>query len=403
VNKLLIALAAVLPLFYGAAGADDAQAWPVGTATTMWQEPYMVGSYRHWAEIYPVRIVEAGTPLALPRGAPIAALEFWGNGEKFTLESYIERARVTGLLVIKDGEIRLEAYGHGADATSQMTTQSVAKSITSTLVGIALGEGLIASLDDPIDRYVPELAASAYGGVPIEAILQMSSGVAWSEDYDSDTADSEIMWIAVVQERTQSVHDHLLSLHERDGEPFEAFIYKGVDTHALAWLLERVTGMSLSAYLSDRLWRPMGMEADASWGLDGEGAEASEVASAGFSAVLRDWGRLGLLMAQDGMWQGERLLPEGWVARATRPSRPQVMPGKLYGGYPMGYQYQWWTYPGERGAFTAQGVNGQFIHVDPSRGLVVVQTAVWPGFWENNLEHMFNDFVKAVARLTDPG
>ena len=397
-----LAMAAVACLAAGAAPADDAGQWPVGDAVSMWDEPYMVGSYRHWADIYPVHGIAAGeTAVPLPYGAPIGPVEFWGNGEKFTLESYIDHARVTGLLVIRDGEIRLEAYGNGADETSQMTSQSVAKSITATLVGIALGEGLIASLDDPIDRYVPELSASAYAGVPIEAILQMSSGVAWTEDYDSDTADSETMWVAVVQERTLSVHDHLLTLHERAGAPYEKFTYKGVDTHALGWLLERVTGMSLSAYLEARLWQPMGMEADASWGVDGGGTQASEVASAGFNAVLRDWGRFGLLMAQDGMWQGERLLPEGWVARATQPSRPQVMPGKLYRGYPLGYQYQWWTYPGERGAFTAQGVNGQFIYVDPSRDLVVVQTAVWPAFWDDNLEHVFGDFVKEVARLTD--
>ena len=382
--------------------ADDAELWPVGNAISMWDEPYMVGSYRHWADIYPVRVVAAAAPVSeLPRNEDLGEVPFWGNAEKLDLVSYIERARVTGLLVIKDGVIRLEAYGNGADETSQMTSQSVAKSITATLVGIALGEGLIESLDDPIDKYVPELADSAYGGVPIEAILQMSSGVAWTEDYDSNTADSETMWIAVVQNRTLSAHDHLLGLQERAGEPYETFTYKGVDTHALGWLVERVTGMSLSAYLETRLWQPMGMEADASWGLDGEGPQASEIASAAFNARLRDWGRLGLLMAQDGMWNGERLLPEGWVERATRPSRPQVMPGKLYRGYPMGYQYQWWTYPGDRGTFTAQGVNGQFIYVDPSRDLVVVQTAVWPDFWDDTLEHMFNDFVKEVAKLTD--
>jgi len=403
VNRWQAAGASIaLILATGAARADDATTWPVGNAISMWDEPYMVGSYRHWAEIYPVRTVAAAeTAVLLPYGSQIGPVAFWGNGEKFTLASYIEHARVTGLLVIKDGEIRLEAYGNGADETSQMTSQSVAKSITATLVGIALGEGLIASLDDPIDKYVPELADSAYAGVPIEAILQMSSGVAWTEDYDSDTADSEVMWIKVVQNRTLSAHDHLLSLHERAGAPYEKFTYKGVDTHALGWLVERVTGVSLSAYLSQKLWQPMGMEADASWGLDGEGDGASEIASAAFNARLRDWGRLGLLMAQDGMWQGQRLLPQGWVGRATVASRPQVMPGKLYRGYPLGYQYQWWTYPGDRGAFTAEGVNGQFIYVDPSRDLVVVQTAVWPEFWDDNLEHIFNDFVKEVARLTD--
>ncbi len=390
-----------LGLLLLAAGSAVAGDWPVGTPDTMWDEPYMVGSYRNWGEIFPVRTIEAATPIPLPRGPSLEPLTFRGNAEQMTVADYMERARVTGLLVIKDGAIRLEAYGHGADEASQMTSQSVAKSITSTLVGLALGDGLIASLDDPIDLYVPELAGSAYAGVPIEAILQMSSGVAYEEDYDSPTSDSEVMWVTVMRDRTVSAHDNLFTLQERDGEPYEEFVYKGADTHALGWLVEEVTGLSLSAYLAQKLWQPMGMEGDASWGLDGDGPLASEIASAGFNAVLRDWGRLGLLMAQDGVWNGKRLLPEGWVAAATVSSRPQVMPGKLYRGYALGYQYQWWTYPGNDGRFTAEGVNGQFIYVDPARDLVVVQTADWPDWWDDDLERLFNDFVKQVTKLTD--
>lgn len=392
-----------LILFALGARADDPELWPVGGKVSMWSEPYMVGSYRHWAEIYPVRVVPTAPPVSeLPRNEDLGDVPFWGNGEKLDVASYLERARVTGLLVIKDGVIRLEAYGNGADESSMMTSQSVAKSVVSTLVGIALGEGLIGSLDDPIDRYVPELAHSAYAGVPIEAVLQMSSGIAFREDYDSDVSDSERMWVEVAQNHSVGAHDYLLTF-ATDTAPYETFNYKGADTQALGWLVERVTGMTLSAYLSQQLWAPMGMEADALWQVDGTGPDAVEIAYAGLNARLRDWGRFGLLMAQDGVWQGERLLPEGWVAQASVASRPQVQPGKLYRGYVMGYQYQWWTYPGATGAFTAQGINGQFVYVDPSRDLVVVQSAVWPEWWDDNLEHMFNDFVKEVAKLTDEG
>ncbi len=401
--KILQTATAGLALILLALGAraDDAELWPVGNKVSMWSEPYMVGSYRHWAEIYPVRVVPTAPPVSeLPRNEDLGDVPFWGNGEKLDVASYLERARVTGLLVIRDGVIRLEAYGNGADETSMMTSQSVAKSVVSTLVGIALGEGLIASLDDPIDRYVPGLADSAYAGVPIEAVLQMSSGIAFREDYDSDYSDSERMWVEVAQNHRVGAHEYLLTFGT-DTAPYETFNYKGADTQALGWLIESVTGMSLSAYLSQQLWAPMGMEADALWQVDGTGPDAVEIAYAGLNARLRDWGRFGLLMAQDGLWQGERLLPEGWVAQATTPSRPQVRPGKLYRGYPLGYQYQWWTYGSGKGDFTAQGINGQFVYVDPSRDLVVVQSAVWPKWWDDNLEHMFNDFVKEVARLTD--
>lgn len=374
--------------------------WPVGNAITMWEDPYIVGSYRNWAEIYPVRVVEAGTPQDLPRGPEIGPFEFWGNGEKLDLESYIERGRVTGLLVIRNGEIRLEAYGHGGEETSLFTSQSVAKSVTATLVGIAWGEGLIDSLDDPIDKYVPELAGSAYAGVPIEAILQMSSGVAFVEDYDSGRSDSERLWLDVAAYRTVSAHDFLTDLERTEAAPYEVFNYKGSDTQALGWLVERVTGTSLSAYLSERIWKPVGMEADGLWGVDDEDLDgASEIAFAALNARLRDWGRFGLLMARDGVWNGTRILPEGWVERATTPSSPQVMPGRLYRGYKLGYQYQWWVYPD--GTYTAQGINGQFVYVDAARDLVVVQTAAWPDWWDSEREHMFEDFVKAVARLTD--
>lgn len=399
-NKLLIALAALLPLFCGAARADDGAQWPVGNAFSMWSDPYIVGSYRNWAAIYPVRVVEAGDPLALPRGPELGPVDFWGNGEKLDVASYIERARVTGLLVIKDGAIRLEAYGHGGDETSLFTSQSVAKSVTATLVGIAWGEGLIESLEDPIDRYIPELAGTAYGGVPIEAILQMSSGVAFVEDYESSTSDSERLWLEIAVRRTTSAHDFLLGFDETEAAPYEVYNYKGTDTQVLGWLVERVTGRSLSAYLSEKVWMPLGMEADALWGVDDEDLDgASEIAFAALNARLRDWGRFGLLMGRDGVWQGTRLLPQGWVERATTPSSPQVMPGKLYRGYKLGYQYQWWVYPD--GTYTAQGINGQFIYVDAARDLVVVQTAAWSDWWDDQLEVMFEDFVKAVAKITD--
>ena len=393
-------LLVLLPVMAGAAAADDAEQWPVGNAWTMWEDPYIIGSYRHWKEIYPVRVVEAGTEQPLPYGPQLGPVEFWGNGEKLDVESYLERARVTGLLVIKNGEIRLEAYGNGGDQDALFTSNSVAKSVTSTLVGVALGQGLIDSLDDPVDKYIPELADTAYAGVPIEAVLQMSSGVAFVEDYDSALSDSDRLWIDVAARRTVSAHAFLMGMTETETAPYRVFNYKGTDTQALAWLIERVTGKTLSAYLSETIWNPVGMEADALWGVDDDDLDgASEIAFAALNARLRDFGRFGLLIARDGVWNGNRILPEGWVERATTPSSPQVMPGRLYQGYKLGYQYQWWVYPD--GTFTAQGINGQFIYVDRSRDLVVVQTAGWSDWWDTHLEHMFEDFVRKVAQMTD--
>ncbi|MDX1402335.1 MAG: serine hydrolase, partial [Kiloniellales bacterium] len=163
-----------------------------------------------------------------------------------------------------------------------------------------------------------------------------------------------------------------------------------------------VTGMTLSDYLSETRWRPLGMEADGNWVVDGSSADANEVAFCCLSATLRDYARFGLLMAQDGVWQGRRVLPEGWVREATRPDRPQVQPGKLYSGSPLGYQYQWWTFPGSDGAFTARGVNGQFIYVNPAEKLVAVLTGIWPYWWSENIEaHTYALFDAFAASVRD--
>jgi CubicO group peptidase (beta-lactamase class C family) len=168
----------------------------------------------------------------------------------------------------------------------------------------------------------------------------------------------------------------------------------------LGWLVSRVTGKTLSDYLSEKIWKPLGMEANANWATDGRGPDASETGFCCLNATLRDYARFGLLMAQDGVWQGRRLLPEGWVAEATRSDMPQVQPGKLYDGYDMGYQYQWWTFPGEDHAFTAEGINGQFIYVNPAQQVVIVVTNVWKDWWIEELEdHTHAIFDSFVERL----
>jgi CubicO group peptidase (beta-lactamase class C family) len=261
----------------------------------------------------------------------------------------------------------------------------VAKSITSTLVGFAIGDGLIKSVDDPISDYLPELKGSGYDGVPIKAILQMSSGVSFIEDYDTSVSDSTRMWEGSLVKNETPINEFVRNI-KRTREPFKSFHYASVEPVALGWLVSRVTGKTLSDYLAEKMWVPLGMDADANWVTDGPGPNATEAAFCCINATLRDYARIGLLMTQDGVWQGKRLLPDGWVAEATRPDRPQVQPGKLYAGYQMGYQYQWWTFPGEDHAFTAEGVNGQFVYVNPAEDLVIVMTSVWKDWWSDDLE-----------------
>jgi CubicO group peptidase (beta-lactamase class C family) len=377
----------------GYAAAED---YPAGNRSTMWTEgdKFRVGSFRHMSDIYfSRRIRHPSMVSALPKGEPLKLR---------ALDDYLTDSLTTGFLVMKDGKIVYERYALGADQHSLLTSWSMAKSITSTLIGFAIGDGLIKSVDDPIDKYVPELKDSGYAGVPIKAILQMSSGIDFNEEYDTEDSDSADMWDATIGNNDDSFTEVLQDL-ERGGPPFAKFNYVGVDTLALGLLLRKVTGRSLSDYLSAKLWEPLGMESDATWNLDSDERDANEAAFCCINAVLRDYARFGQFILNEGAWQGEQLLPKTWVHEATTPDMNQIMPGHLHPGWDVGYQYQWWIMPPDQDwlhGFEAQGVNGQFIYVNPEEQLVMVVTSAWPNAadgprWER-LHSLFWNIVKAL-------
>jgi CubicO group peptidase (beta-lactamase class C family) len=382
------------------AHADDA---PFGNRDTMWRSENYVGALRHFGEIYFARPVKRGDTVSeLPRGETIESLTYRHDGKEIPIDDYFSRARSTGLIVLKDGKIVYERYLLGADAQSLFTSWSMAKSFTSTLVGFAIGDGLIKSVDDPIDQYVPGLKGSGFEGVPIKAVLQMSSGVDFVEDYDRPESDINTLWASTIQYNTKPVTEFLAKA--RHGKaPFAAFNYSGLDTLALAALVSTVTKKSLADYLSEKVWQPLGMESDASWNLDGQGADAHEIAFCCLNATLRDYARFGQFLLGDGRSGGKPLLPAGWVTEATHPDRPQVMPGKLHEGWTLGYQYQWWVFPegaDSLGGFTAQGINGQFLYVNPEEKLVIVATNAWRKYWDDDLEsELYDIFAAFKTRL----
>ena len=371
--------------------ACAAEEYPVGDRHTMWSDAatYGIGSYRHMADIYFSRPVRAsGEPSVLPRGKLIRDIAYRYGGGTRSLDDYFERARTTGFIVLKDGEIVYERYLLGADERSLFTSFSMAKSVVSTLVGFAIGDGLIESVDDPISKYVPELGGSGYDGVPIKAVLQMSSGVDFTDDYDSYASQSNLMWDEAVGLNRAPLTGFVREV-ESARPAFQQFNYTGLDTQALAWLIKKVTGTTLSDYLSAKIWRPLGMEADASWNTDANTPDANEVAFCCLNATLRDYARFGRFIADNGAWNDKQLLPSGWVGEATYPDRPQVDFGQLHQGWAVGYQYQWWVLPrGEAmiGGFEAQGIYGQFLYVKPQEDLVIVTTSAWPESWDDLLE-----------------
>jgi CubicO group peptidase (beta-lactamase class C family) len=273
------------------------------------------------------------------------------------------------LIVMKDGKIVSEIYRNNTNQATHFMSWSMSKSLTSLMVGKALEEGRIKSLDDKIITYLPELKTGGYKDATIRDILEMKSGVDYEERYDFDhpgiAAKNHIS--SLVQNLTRFA-DVATTIPSK-AKPGTVFEYKTIDTAVLGWLVERVAGMNVSAYMSSRIWEPLGAESDAFYILDGEPGVGREFTGAGYNAVLRDYARIGQMMLNGGVANGHRILPEDWVKQSTAPAGPEGPMG--------GYGFHRWTV-GDSDAYYALGLQGQFIFVDPSTKTVIVKASYFP-------------------------
>jgi CubicO group peptidase (beta-lactamase class C family) len=356
---------------------------------------------------FPTRIIKRGTGIhPLPRDGRTLELAVPFQRRTIGLEAFMERSRTAGLLILKDGRIVQETYRLGTDETSRWYSYSVGKSVVSTLVGAAIRQGYIGSVEDPVTGYLPILKGSAYDGTTIRHLLQMSSGVFWEEAYRDGTSVFARMYDAIRQQRAGGIIELMRGL-PRVAEPGTRFQYKTGETHILAEIVHAATGWRLSDYLSERIWSRFGMEADGFWCL--ESANGQETGGGSCNFTLRDYGRFGLLILNDGIAGGERILPEGWVAEASHPraDAPHGDYGKIEQGWPLGYGYQWWSFPkGSRapknhdGAFTGIGIFGQFLYVNPKERVVIVHWGCWPDPWvaghERALFALFGNAIEAL-------
>lgn len=344
--------------------------YPVGTRSNwFFDEGVRVGSFSHLDEILPHnRLSKAASPLPLAPAGGETKLGYRFENQSWTLDDFLAHQRVTGLLVIKDGTVLFERYQYDRKPSDRFISHSMAKSIVSLAVGMALAEGRITSLDDLISKYVPKLAGSAYGETTIRSALRMSSGVQFSEIYDGK---DDLTRFVIARSRDGSI-SALRQFETREAEQGVRFHYASSETVLLAVLLREVTGTTLSQYLTTRLWQPMGAEADATWTTTADGTEA---ALGNFNATLRDYGRLGMLLANDGAVGGKQIVPKDYLLDATdwRRQPAAFAPGKATPYF--GYGYQFWLYPGEKRRFALLGVYGQSIFVDPELKLVMVVTA----------------------------
>jgi len=370
----------------------------LGDRWTYTEPEYSAASFRNMEKIFRTRPVRRSGPItALTYAGGMEDLRYSFEGVDYGLEDYHERNWTTGLIVIRGRQVLYETYRQGSDRGSRFLSFSLAKPIVSTLVGIALGEGLIGSLEHSVTEYLSELQGTGYDGVPIRAMLQMSSGIAFYERYTDPSSDFfKIMNAARDREGSLKA---ISKESRRESDPDNVFRYCSNDPQALAWLVAEVSGTTLAEFMAERLWGPLGVESDGYWTLDQEGVE---VASIGFNATLRDFARFGLLMAFGGMLDGRRVLPHGWVEEATVPGAPHVECGRLHPSSRLGFQYQWWCIPGEDHAFSSEALFGQFMMVNPRLGLVMVKTGNWPQIWVRESERetyaLFEGVEKFVRR-----
>jgi CubicO group peptidase (beta-lactamase class C family) len=368
---------------------------PYWAGITLFAESHRVENFRAMDRVFPARAVPRGDEVWTFTRAPAPLPDTYAfESESRDLTAFLDRTETTGFLVVYRGAITHEEYRQSADEASPFTSWSMAKSVLSALIGIAVEEGHIASIRDPIGTYVPALAGSGYADVPIGDALTMSSGIAFDEDYDNPLSDINILFIRAMAMGVPA--EETLADLERLREPGTYNDYVSSDSMALGLVLENATGMPVSDYLSSRLWGPMGAEADASWSIDRTGRE---FALCCLNATLRDWARFGRLYLEGGNREGRQIVPETWVTASVNPEAPHLQPGDNPASFwTFGYGYKWWIPEDPRGDFLAIGVWGQFIYVDPTREIVIVKTSADPHFDDHDPETVAA--FRAIARAT---
>jgi CubicO group peptidase (beta-lactamase class C family) len=387
----LIGAAAVMLAGVGWFASLDAEtrrllsALPTNADVLSWSVPQRDAAFRALDRL-PVlakarEIAPSEKPLPLPQGKPLAVPG---------VNAYMAQQRAAGLVIVQDGKVRFERYGLGFDAKGRWTSFSVAKSFTSTLVGAAIRDGAIKSLDDKVSQYIPDLRGSAYDDVSVSQLLTMSSGVRWNEDYEDPKSDVAMFNNAEPDKGVDATVSYMRKL-PRAHPPGTVWHYNTGETNLIGVLVSSATKKPLAQYLEEKIWKPAGMEAKATWLL---GQSGHEIAGCCLQASTRDFARMGLLVLADGQAAGGQIVPQGWFAQAAHKQKDIGEPGK-------GYGYQWWTY--DDGTVAAQGIFGQGIFIDPKRRLVIASNANWTRATKGPEGDAREAFYHQVQALIDAG
>lgn len=384
-RSIRLAALTAIAIVTTACAAADAQVAPKptpGQNIMTWTQEQRTEWFRNLERTVPTAVVKHGTKVhPLPHAPGEFDVQFTLAGEPVDIAGYMRLNNVNGLLVMKDGKILTERYGLGRGEQDRWTAWSVTKSVTSTLVGAAIKDGAIHSVDDPVTTYLPELVGSAYDGVTVKNLLNMASGVKWDEDYESQSSDFFHML-------DQPFIDQMKTL-PREVAPGSKFHYNTGDTNLLGLVVARAVKKPISQYLSEKIWAPYGMEQDATWWTN----HGQEVAGANLSMTLRDFARFGQFFMDGGKIDGESVLPDGWLEEASAAQLPtgwQRAPG---------YGYKWWVQ--SPGKFMALGIFGQTIYIEPAKKLVVVLNQSWPRADNDTTYSREMPFLQAVSAAVD--
>jgi len=332
-----------------------------------------VATFSHSDTLFPVNTVaRGGSVRAFSKSdKALGKIQFKSSGKDFDLYDYLADDRVAGLLILKDGKVVMEDYELGTGPKTRWISFSMAKSISSTLVGAALQQGLIASIDDKVTRYVPGLKGGVYDDVSVRNLLEMASGVKWDETYTDPRSDRRKLLEIQLEGRPGAIVSFMKNL-PRAGAPGMIWIYSTGESFLVGALLEGATHKPLATYLSETLWSKLGMEQDATWWLESPGGMG--LAGSGLGATLRDFGRFGQFVLEDGVVNGQRIVPQGWFQEAGK--------ARVMGGKNVDYGYLWWPIPAgdpiHEGAFEAIGIFGQFLYINPREKLVIAVLSARP-------------------------
>ncbi len=351
---------------------------------SLFSEEKIVKNFSHMDEMF------YNEPLVLPEGeaSPLEPNPM----DMPDLSQWVKDRTVTGLVVLKDGQLVHESYYQGTADTDRRISWSVAKSFLSALMGIVLAEGDIASIGDQVTKYAPSLKGSAYEGATIRNVLNMASGVHFDEDYLD--FNSDINKMGRVLALGGSMDEFAAGITERDRAPGEAWQYVSIDTHVLGMVIRGATGRSIKELMVEKLLTPLGLEADPYYLTDGNGVA---FVLGGLNMRTRDYARLGQLFLQYGVWNGAQLVPADWVLASTENSAPNTPEG-------VGYGFQWWLpTDGDEGEYFARGIYGQYIYVNPTKGVVIALNAADRDFTKPGANQQNIDMFRAIANRVSGG